>query len=244
MVYRLDAVDAYERKLVKQIEVAAATVEDAHNQPYVRLLSTRSSRGTISARVELDVEQAGQVRRREVTVLDGDDLEKITGRGVYGDCRIGEISVKRGSKFMELRAPEGEHFLDEGEACCDVDREALHREMIRRTIREHLDKELRLRSQGIAVKVYAKLPSWFKVPTPLGSYNPDWAVLVDSDDGERLYLVVETKGTTHTDELRPAEEDKIKCGRAHFEALAAGDSPARYKVATSLDELLAQVSAD
>lgn len=45
--------------------------EDAHNQPYVRLLSTRSRQGTISARVELDVEQAGKVRRREVTVLDG-----------------------------------------------------------------------------------------------------------------------------------------------------------------------------
>ena len=96
--------------------------------------------------------------------------------------------------------------------------------------------------KNIAVKVYAKLPGWFKVPTPLGSYNPDWAVLVGSDDGERLYLVVETKGTTHTAELRPAEQEKIKCGRAHFKALAASDSPARYEVATSLDELLAQVS--
>ena len=53
MVYRLDAVDAYERKLVKQIEVASATVEDAYNKPYVRLLSTDNRRGTVSARVEL-----------------------------------------------------------------------------------------------------------------------------------------------------------------------------------------------
>ena len=45
-----------------------------------------------------------------------------------------------------------------------------------------------------AVKVYAKLPGWFTVPTPLGTYNPDWAVLIDSEAGERLYLVVETKG--------------------------------------------------
>ena len=151
MVYRLDAVDAYERKLVKQIEVASATVEDAHNRPYVRLLSTRSDRRTVSARVELDVEKAGKVKRREVTVLDGDDLQQITGRGIYGNCRVGEISVKRGRKFMELRVPGGEHFLDEGEARFDVDRVALHREMIRRTIREHLDKELRLRPQGIKV---------------------------------------------------------------------------------------------
>ena len=97
--------------------------------------------------------------------------------------------------------------------------------------------------RNMAVKVYAKLPNWFKVATPLGPYNPDWAVLVDSDDGERLYLVIETKSTTHTAELRPAEQDKIKCGRAHFQALATGDSPARYEVAASLDELLAQVRA-
>ena len=151
MVYRLDAVDAWERKLVKQIEVASATVEDAHNRPYVRLLSTRNRRGAISAKVELDVEQAGKVKRREITVLDGDDLEQITGRGIYGNCRIGEISVKRGSRFMELRMPGDERFLGEGEACFDVDRVALHREMIRRTIREHLDKELRLGPRGIKV---------------------------------------------------------------------------------------------
>src|SRR5699024_9950807 len=44
-----------------------------------------------------------------------------------------------------------------------------------------------------AIKVYAKLPGWFKVPTPLGSYNPDWAILVQQDDAERLYFVAETK---------------------------------------------------
>ena len=58
MVYRLDAVDAYERKLVKQIEVAAAAVEGAHNKPYVRLVAVSSNRGTITAKVELDVETA------------------------------------------------------------------------------------------------------------------------------------------------------------------------------------------
>src|SRR5205814_4083653 len=50
MVYRLDAVDAYEKRLVKQIEVASATVEDAHNKPYVRLLSVTNRRGSISAK--------------------------------------------------------------------------------------------------------------------------------------------------------------------------------------------------
>ena len=151
MVYRLDAVDAYERKLVKQIEVASATVKDAHNKPYVRLVSTRNQRGTISAKVELDIETTTGVRRREAMVQDGDDLEQTTGRAIYHNCRIGEIRVKTGDEFVELRVPGGEHFLRLGEAYGDVDTLAVQREMIRRTIREHFDKEKRLRPQGIKV---------------------------------------------------------------------------------------------
>ena len=151
MVYRLDAVDAYERKLVKQIEVASATVKDAHNKPYVRLVSTRNQRGTISAKVELDIETTTGVRRREAMVQDGDDLEQTTGRAIYHNCRIGEIRVKTGDEFVELRVPGGEHFLRLGEAYGDVDTLAIQREMIRRTIREHFDKEKRLRPQGIKV---------------------------------------------------------------------------------------------
>ena len=151
MVYRLDAVDAYERKLVKQIEVASATVEDGHNKPYVHLVSTSNQRGTISAKVELDVEAVGKVRRQVKIVQDGDDLEQMTGRAVYGDCRIGEIRVERGNEFMELRVPGGERYLRPGEAWGDADPLAVQREMIRRTIREHLDKEKRLHPQGIKV---------------------------------------------------------------------------------------------
>ena len=151
MVYRLDAVDAYERKLVKQIEVASATVEDAYNKPYVRLLSTDNRRGTVSARVELDVESGGKVRRQQKTLMDGDDLEQTTDRAVYRDCRVGEIRAERGNEFVELRVPGGERYLRPGESCGDVDSDAVAREMIRRTIREHLDKEKRLRPQGIKV---------------------------------------------------------------------------------------------
>ncbi len=151
MVYRLDAVDAYERKLVKQIEVASATVEDAHNKPYVRLVSTSNRRGVISAKIELDVETSAGVRRRVVDVQDGDDLEQTTGRAIYHDCRIGEIRVEKGNEFVELRVPGNEQYLRRGNSWGDVDVLAVQREMIRRTIREHLDKEKRLRPQGIKV---------------------------------------------------------------------------------------------
>ena len=92
--------------------------------------------------------------------------------------------------------------------------------------------------KNTAIKVYAKLPGWFTIPTPLGSYNPDWAVLVATEDGDRLYFVVETKGGLWTDDLRGIEDAKIKCGRRHFEALRTGESPATYEVVTSVDELV------
>ena len=90
-----------------------------------------------------------------------------------------------------------------------------------------------------SIKVYAKLPAWFKVPTPLGTYNPDWAVLVEHDGGERLYFVVETKSSLFDDDIRDRESAKIECGMAHFKALEVGDNPARFVKATKLDDLLA-----
>jgi type III restriction enzyme len=151
MLYRLDAVDAYERKLVKQIEVAAAGIEGGHNKPYVRLVAVNSKRGVITAKVELDVQTASGVQRQEKTVQDGDNLEETTGRAIYNNCRVGEIRVEKGNEFLELRVPGGEHYLKRGEAFGDVEPLAVQREMIRRTIKEHLDKELRLAPQGIKV---------------------------------------------------------------------------------------------
>ena len=149
MLYRLDAVDAYERKLVKQIEVASLEVEDGHNKCYVKLLSTKNQRGTFSAKVELDVQRMFGVSRETVTVRPGDDLEQITGRAVYANCRVEDIGCKAGEEYLELSYQE--KVLRPGDSIGDVDSDALKRLMIRRTIEEHLDKELRLRPQGIKV---------------------------------------------------------------------------------------------
>jgi type III restriction enzyme len=66
------------------------------------------------------------------------------------------------------------------------------------------------------------------VSTPLGTYNPDWAVLV------------ETKGSLFTDDLRDNEAAKIACGKVHFEALAGGKNPARFIAARNIDDLMDQ----
>jgi type III restriction enzyme len=151
MVFKLDAVDAYERKLVKQIEVAAASVEGGYNKPFVRLLSVSNKRGVIMAKVELDMPSGSGIARREVPVQDGDLLELTTQRAVYRDFRVGEIRVAKGTEFLELRYPGGESFLHIGEAYGDIDPLAIQRQMIKRTIKEHLDKEMRLRPLQIKV---------------------------------------------------------------------------------------------
>ena len=150
MLYRLDAVDAYERKLVKQIEVASLEVEGGHNKGYVKLLSTSNKKGTVQRQG-----RAGRAARHEREPRDRSPCspaticEQITGRAVYADCLVQNIGCKAGEEFLELSNLENP--LRPGEAIGDVDSDALKRLMIRRTIEEHLDKELRLRPQGIKV---------------------------------------------------------------------------------------------
>ena len=80
------------------------------------------------------------------------------------------------------------------------------------------------------VKLFIKLPSWFKIDTPIGSYNPDWAFVTELD--EKLYFVRETKSTFDSDEMRINENNKIACGRKHFDSLGVD-----YDVVTSLAEV-------
>jgi len=131
MVYRLDAVDAYERKLVKQIEVAAATIEDAFNKPYVRLLEVSNKKG-ISAKVELHVQTATGAKPQVLTVNDRDDLQQLAKRAVYADFRVGEINTAKGEEFMELRYPGGEVYLALGQAQGEAEGRAVTRERRRR----------------------------------------------------------------------------------------------------------------
>ncbi len=79
------------------------------------------------------------------------------------------------------------------------------------------------------------------MPTPLGRYNPDWAVLVEKDEGERLYFVVETKSSLFTDDLRDKESAKIECGKAHFASLGVSEPPPKYTVARTLEQVLNEV---
>jgi len=117
---------------------------------------------------------------------------------------------------------------------------AVHEQVIyqsdpERTFAEQLEK-------NEAIKVYAKLPAWFKVPTPLGTYNPDWAVLVEKNGSERFFFVVETKSSLFNDDLGNKESGKVKCGKAHFgELMHDGDNPARFIKASKLGDVMAKI---
>jgi type III restriction enzyme len=80
------------------------------------------------------------------------------------------------------------------------------------------------------IKLFIKLPGWFKIDTPIGTYNPDWAIV--KDDQSIVYLVRETKSTRNFLKLRTTESDKVRCGQAHFGALGVS-----FEVATSVADV-------
>ena len=81
------------------------------------------------------------------------------------------------------------------------------------------------------IKLFIKLPWWFKIDTPIGEYNPDWAIVKEEPEA-KVYLVRETKSTHDLNELRPTERNKIRCGLAHFSELDVD-----FKVVTKADQV-------
>jgi type III restriction enzyme len=80
------------------------------------------------------------------------------------------------------------------------------------------------------IRLFVKLPGWFEIDTPVGKYNPDWAIIKYND--ETLYLVRETKSTKDFLKLRTSEADKVRCGQKHFETLGVA-----FSVVVSADEV-------
>lgn len=86
------------------------------------------------------------------------------------------------------------------------------------------------------VTVYAKLPNGFKIPTPVGNYNPDWAIVFDNVNFKYVYFIAETKGSMDSMELRDVEKAKIECARKHFSCLC--NDVVKYDVVDSYESLI------
>ncbi len=89
------------------------------------------------------------------------------------------------------------------------------------------------------VLVYAKLPSGFKISTPVGNYNPDWAIVFDRSDVKYIYFIAETKWSLSSLDLKGTEDLKIRYARKHFESLWHSD--VKYDVIRSFDDLVQKV---
>ena len=144
MIYRLDAVDAYNEKLVKKIEVMSVRSEQSFNLPYIKVVEVKAGK----AKVELDVESKGKVKRTTKNVKYGDDLFDISGeRELYRHFIVEQIDWTEGNESIEING----HFLRVGDSIGEIDDDEIKRYQIRKTIEEHLDKELRFNHRGIKV---------------------------------------------------------------------------------------------
>jgi type III restriction enzyme len=165
---------------------------------------------------------------KQMVLIDGIKYQKLGEQNYYAQELFEEKELTGYSKNLlrDVKHSLYEHIV------CDSDVEYNFGNALEN--HESLDDEA-------AVKLFIKLPGWFKVPTPLGTYNPDWAVLLEKDGEQALYFVVETKGTMKEKYLRDTENAKIECGKRHFKAIASSDNPAKFIKAVTIKDLFNQI---
>ncbi|MGN0177308.1 MAG: type III restriction-modification system endonuclease [Methanobrevibacter sp.] len=153
LIYKLDAVDASEMELVKQIEVAGFESEGYHNETYLKLISTNNKSGSISAKIEIDANVKGSIKRKTVTVKQGSDLSesKLSNREIYNGYVVDEIYCEEGNEYVTFT--QKDEILTIGKVFGDVDDLKLKKAQIHKTIEEHLDKELTFAKMGKKIKV-------------------------------------------------------------------------------------------
>ena len=95
--------------------------------------------------------------------------------------------------------------------------------------------------QAQDVVVYVKLPKGFYISTPVGKYNPDWAIAFNQEHIKHIYFVAETKGNMSSLELRDIEKAKIECAKKHFKSISNNEIV--YDVVSNYEELMQKVMA-
>lgn len=86
------------------------------------------------------------------------------------------------------------------------------------------------------IKLYLKLPNWFVIDTPVGPYNPDWAIIYENNNIQKLYLISETKGSLEELDLKGFEKIKIDCAKVHFKEINV-----KYNKIIGYDDLVSYI---
>ncbi len=130
-----------------------------------------------------------------------------------------------GIKYVKLAGQEYyvQEIFDSSELIANLDRNAVQ---VEHSIYDYLIYDSGVESRFAKsldedpdVKMFFKIPRRFKIDTPIGAYNPDWAVFLEKDGEQKLYFVLESKGTTSLFDLRTPEKLRIHCGKQHFNVL-------------------------
>lgn len=212
LMYKLDAVDAYDKKLVKQIEVGSIQTEGMNNQAYIRLLEVRSRRNTIEARVEVDALQSGKIKRVKKWVKQNQDLEELTSRIEYEGYIIKDIYVA--DEYIDFTSRDEE--LKVGEAIGSVDDKQIKTALISKTIEAHLDKELILNPQGIKVLSLFFIDSVSKYRLYDEEGNASLGEYAEIFEKEYQKLIKKTKYASLFGEMKDVEVDASEVHNGYF----------------------------
>ncbi len=149
-VFKLDSIDAYEKQLVKQIEVATVGVTKSANTEYIKVTSIKTSKSGITAKIELDVKSKSGVTRKEISIKHGDVLSEKARRDIYDGYIVNEITYDESDPVKSF-VNFGKTRLTLGQVNGGLEPDFIKRLQIKKTIQEHFDKQLNLKDKGIKV---------------------------------------------------------------------------------------------
>ena len=214
----IDRVEGVEA--VPTAQAGAVAVEERYVMPDVIghvMMATALSRGTIasvirgSGRLEEAKTNPQEFIDQAIEAIDGAKAEQLVEGIVFTRRAEGADSVFEVSNFAERMLTGYADNLVPVEKSIYTD--VVYDSDLERRIALALD-------QREDIQLFIKLPGWFVVDTPIGDYNPDWAIVkTDADGTERLYMIRESKPNRNLNELRPIEKLKIELAQRHFEAI-------------------------
>jgi type III restriction enzyme len=180
----------------------------------VRVMRESGRLGDFLVNPQRFMDQAASILKYELhrLLVDGIKYDRIEGSGSEAEWEM--VLFKNEELVNALTA------LEVKKSIYDY---VVYDSEVEREFAKHLD-------QREDIRLFVKLPDWFRVDTPVGTYNPDWAIVKHED--QTVYLVRETKGTKDFLKLRTTEADKVRCGQRHFDTLGVS-----FAVVTTADEV-------
>jgi type III restriction enzyme len=180
----------------------------------VRILNQSKRLGDVFLNPQRFLDQVASILKHQLhrLLVDGIKYEKISGDGPEAEWEM-----------LLFKNEELVNYLNAIQVRKSVYEYVVYESEVERAFAHKLD-------QREDIKLFVKLPGWFEIDTPVGKYNPDWAIVKHGD--KTLYFVRETKGTRDFLKLRTTEADKVRCGERHFQALGVP-----FAVAVSADEV-------